>query len=96
MTTQSRHEEMMGLATRALVHFQEKTTDMAPGTMQQPVDAYINNDRYQAERERIFRQLPLALALTLELPEPGDYKAMTILETPIIICRNDEIGRAHV
>lgn len=90
MTTQSRHEEMMGLATRALVHFQEQTTDMAPGTMQQPIDAYINNDRYQAERERIFRQLPLALALTLELPEPGDYKAMTILETPIIICRNDD------
>lgn len=81
---------MMGLATRALGHFQEKTTDMAPETMQQPVDAYINNERYQAERERIFRQLPLALALTLELPEPGDYKAMTILETPLIISRNDD------
>jgi phenylpropionate dioxygenase-like ring-hydroxylating dioxygenase large terminal subunit len=84
-----RQKDMMGLAVRALDHFQNQTTDMAPETMQQPVDAYINAERYGAERAHIFKQLPLALALSLELPKPGDYKAMTVLEMPIVISRND-------
>lgn len=81
---------MMGLASRALSHFQNQTTDMAPDTMRQPVEAYVDPERYAEERQRIFKQLPLALALSIELPEPGDYKAMTVLETPIIITRDDE------
>ena len=89
MTTPTRHHEMMGLAARALEHFRHQTTDMAPDTMRQPVEAYVNPERYTSERERIFKQLPLALALSLELPKPGDYKAMTVLETPIIITRNN-------
>ena len=92
MTKKPRHEEMMGLATRALDHFQNHTTDMAPEPMQMPVEAYTNQERYAAERERIFKNLPLALALSLELPEAGDYKAMTVMETPIILCRNDQGG----
>jgi len=88
MKTQSRHDEMMGLAARALQHFEHQTTYLAPDIMSQPVAAYIDPARYQAEREGIFKQLPLALALTLELPSPGDYKAMTVLETPIILARN--------
>ena len=90
VTKNPRHEEMMGLATRALDHFQNHTTDMAPEPMQMPVEAYTNQERYAAERERIFKNLPLALALSLELPEAGDYKAMTVMETPIILCRNDQ------
>ena len=92
VTKNPRHEEMMGLATRALDHFQNHTTDMAPEPMQMPVEAYTNQERYAAERERIFKNLPLALALSLELPEAGDYKAMTVMETPIILCRNDQGG----
>ena len=90
MTADSRHQEMTGLARRALQHLQANTTDMAPATARQPVSAYIDRDRYQAERQRIFKQLPLALALSLELPNPGDYKAMTVLDIPIIIVRNDD------
>ena len=90
VTNNPRHEEMMGLATRALDHFQNHTTDMAPEPMLMPVEAYTNQERYAAERERIFKNLPLALALSLELPEAGDYKAMTVMETPIILCRNDQ------
>ncbi|MDG1113427.1 MAG: aromatic ring-hydroxylating dioxygenase subunit alpha [Pseudomonadales bacterium] len=88
MKTQSRHDEMMRLAARALQHFEHQTTDLAPEIMSQPVAAYIDPARYQAEREGIFKHLPLALALTLELPKKGDYKAMTVLDTPIIIARN--------
>ena len=81
---------MIQLAKRALVHCQEKTTDSAPDVMHMPLSAYIDEERYLAERERIFKGLPLAMALTLELPNPGDFKTMAQMDTPILICRGDD------
>ena len=79
--------EMVTLARRALTHFQQQTTDQAPAIMQMPVDAYLNPTRYAAEVERIFKHLPLGLALSLELPEPGCYRALTILGVPVLLVR---------
>ena len=91
---QSNHLAMVQLAKRALDHYQDGTTDMAPAIMRMPIEAYTSESRYLAERERIFRHLPLALALTIEVPEPGDYKAMTVLGTPVLISRGDD-GKAR-
>ena len=60
--------ESVTLARRALVHLREKTTDQAPGTLEQPIEAYTDPVRYQREVDRAFRHLPLALALSIELP----------------------------
>ena len=87
-------DTLMQLARRALRHYQDGTTDQADAPMHMPVDAYADAARYARERQRIFKQLPLALALTLELPRPGDYKAMTVLETPVLMVRGDD-GRAR-
>ena len=90
-------DTMMALAQRALAHYQNKTTDQAPSVMQMPVDAYTNTERYRAERRRIFQCLPQAAALSLELPSPGDYKAFTIMETPVLLVRaEDGIVRAFL
>jgi len=40
---------MLGLAARALEHFEHQTTDLAPDIMQQPIAAYIDKTRYQAK-----------------------------------------------
>ena len=58
--------------------------------MRMPVSAYTDEERYRAERERIFKTLPLAMALTIELPEPGDFKTMNVLETPLLLVRGDD------
>ena len=88
---------MMNLARRALTHFDAGSTDQAAAPMEMPISAYLDPQRYQAERERIFRHLPLGLALTLELPEPGDYKAMQVLETPLLLVRQEDGGvRAYL
>ena len=87
MNTEER-ELMLNLTERALTHFQNSTTDQADATMEMPVSAYTDTARYAVERSAIFGTLPLALALSIELPEPGCFKALTVLETPIIICRD--------
>ncbi len=82
------------LVRRALDHYGAKGTDQAPSTMSVPVDAYLDPDRYQAEVDAIFGRLPLALALSLELPEPGSYVSQQIMDTPVLLTR-DSSGTAR-
>lgn len=90
----NRHDEMLSLTRRALAHFRDGTTDQAPSTMAMPVDAYLNPARYTREVERVFKHLPLALALSIEIPAPGDYRAMQVLDVPVLIVRGKD-GRAR-
>ena len=89
-----RNDVDMDLARRALKHFQEGTTDQAPDVMQLPVSAYTDKERYAAEIQRIFHQLPQAVALSAELPEPGNYRAVTLFDVPLLLVRDDS-GRAR-
>jgi phenylpropionate dioxygenase-like ring-hydroxylating dioxygenase large terminal subunit len=93
----SRADEMRELTRRALAHYRAGTTDQAPSTMAIEVDAYLDPARYQREIDRIFRRLPLALALSIELPKPGDYRAMNVLDVPVLIVRGkDGVARAFL
>ena len=90
----STKDDATHLARRALRHFRNKTTDRAPEQMQLPVDAYNDPERYQREVQRIFRELPIAVALSVELPGPGDYKAQTLMGIPLLVTR-DRSGKTH-
>lgn len=90
----SGNDDATELARRALAHFQNRTTDRAPGQMRLPAAAYADPERYAREVQRVFRELPIAIALSLELPEPGSYKAETLMGIPLLVTR-DESGTAH-
>ena len=89
--------DSMALAQRALAHFQNKTTDQAPATMEQPVAAYCDPERHTREVTRVFRHLPLALALSIELPGPKTYRAMNVMDVPVLLVRGEDgVARAFV
>ncbi len=88
MTAQ--RDEMVSLARRALEFHQNQTTAQAEQVMRMPVSAYTDEVRYEAERARIFKTLPVAVALSIELAQPGDYKTLTVLETPLLLVRGDD------
>ena len=52
-----------------------------------PASDYFDEGRFRLEVERIFHRLPLLLAPSAELPNPGDYKAMTVCGTPVLLVR---------
>ena len=89
-----RKAEMLSLTRRALAHFRAGTTDQAEDVMRMPVAAYLDPERYAREIDRVFRHLPLALALSIELPSPGDYRAMQVLDVPVLLVRGRD-GRAR-
>ena len=88
---------MRALTQRALEHFRNRTTDQAATVMALPVTAYTDPERYRAEVQRLFKHLPLALALSLELPEPGCYVSLNVLDTPVLLVRGDDgVARAFL
>ena len=78
------------LASRALKHFNEGTTDRAPSQMRIPVSAYTDEAQFQAERQAVFFESPIAVALSLEIPNPGDFLTQTIMDKPLLLTRDKE------
>ena len=54
------------LARRALAHLRNKSTDQAASTMQVPLEAYADPQRFAREVEQVFHHLPLGVALSIE------------------------------
>ena len=82
--------DALELATRALKHFNEGTTDRAPSQMRIPVSAYTDEAQFQAERQAVFFESPIAVALSLEIPKPGDFLTQTIMGKPLLLTRDKE------
>lgn len=59
-----------------------------------PSRAYTDPDQWAREMDLIFKRVPLMLALSCELPEPGSYKAMDALGLPVLLTR-DKAGVVH-
>ncbi|RME62278.1 MAG: (2Fe-2S)-binding protein [Alphaproteobacteria bacterium] len=84
MTIAERYGKM---AEDLLQYVENKTTDLAAGVMQVPASHYTDPDRWAAEMELIFKRLPLLGGLSIEIPNPGDYKTIDILDNPVLITR---------
>ena len=73
------------------------TVDLVDQIVQVPARNYYDPTRWKLEMDRIFKRLPLTLAFSVEVPKPGDYKAMEVAGTPVLIVRGvDGIARAFV
>ena len=75
------------IAEKLLDYVETKTTDMADDVYRVPVAKYLDQGQRDQEIQKIFKRLPLMLAMTIELPEVGDYKAMDVIGLPILLTR---------
>jgi len=83
-------EDIMALAKRMLAHLDARTTDMAPGIYRNPVTRYTDESRWAAEISKIFKGVPLVLALTAEMRAAGQFRALNVAEVPILLVRQDD------
>jgi phenylpropionate dioxygenase-like ring-hydroxylating dioxygenase large terminal subunit len=82
------------LAEILLDYFEHNRTFQSNKVMAVPAADFSDPDRWSAEIELIFKRVPLMLALSCEMPNPGDYKAMEAVGRPILISR-DKTGTAR-
>jgi len=71
-----------------LDYFEHNKTFQTDKIMTVPAGSYTDSVQQSAEINRLFKRVPLMLALTCEMPKPGDYKAMEAVGLPILIARD--------
>ena len=68
--------QLIEMAKNNLQHAKAGTISQTKDICKVPVENYFDRDRWQQEMSMVFRRMPLMLAMTAEVREVGDYKAM--------------------
>ncbi len=71
-----------------------RTTDMADAPMANSARVYADPLRYEAERRKLFLEMPLVAGLSGDIPNTGDTLVFDGAGRPIIVVR-DAAGRAN-
>jgi nitrite reductase/ring-hydroxylating ferredoxin subunit len=64
--------------------------DMCDAPMKVPASSYADAAQYADEIEQIFLRVPLLVALSCDIREPGEYLAYDIAGRPIVVVRGDD------
>lgn len=88
-------DELKATAWDVLDHAKNKTFRFNPDVMTVDSSVYTDEERFQLEKRRIFRRLPLMLAASCEMPAPGDYKTIEVVGVPVLLMRGKD-GVARV
>ena len=88
------HLDIGSVAETLLDYVEHDRTYQSDRITTVPASVYTDPDRWAREIDLIFKRVPLMLALSCELPEPGSYKAMDAMGLPVLIVR-DKAGAAR-
>ncbi len=89
--------ELAAMIKAGMAHARAHTIEKADGVLALPARRYYDPAIFEAEMARIFRRLPLLLAVTAEMPAPGDFKTIEAAGVPVLLSRGqDGVVRAFV
>jgi phenylpropionate dioxygenase-like ring-hydroxylating dioxygenase large terminal subunit len=89
--------ELLRMARRNIALVKADAIDPAPEILRVPVQQYLDPERFRLELERVWRRVPLVLALSCELRAPGDFRALEVAGVPVFVTRGaDGAVRAFV
>ena len=83
-------ELLIEMAKQNLAHVKSGDIPLTDQVMEVPARHYYEPERWDLEVSQVFKRMPLMLAMTCELREPGDYKAMEAVGVPVIITRGQD------
>lgn len=87
-------KEELAVGRRLLGHIDGRTTDLADDLFRNKVIAYSCRERAGLERERLFRDHPIFMALGTRLAKPGDYLTEDLAGLPVLLARGTD-GRVR-
>lgn len=82
------------LMRRVLKHLAEGSTDVAADIERNPCASYASPQQLAQEEATLFRRLPLVMAMSCQMPRPGDYVTHDLTGTPILVVRGED-GRVR-
>ncbi|MDB5396439.1 MAG: aromatic ring-hydroxylating dioxygenase subunit alpha, partial [Rhodospirillales bacterium] len=61
------------------------------------IGRFVDKDRFELEKQKLFLERPQLIALSADIPNPGDYYATDIAGKPILIVRGkDGVAKAFL
>lgn len=82
------------LNRRMLDNLKANRTDLALREIQIPADSFRSAKRFARERASLFINTPQPVAFSGELSQPNCYLTLNVLDTPLLLTRDEE-GRLH-
>ncbi len=82
--------QLIRMAQDNIAHAKAGTIDQTPDVQRVPASNYYDPQRWRLEMERVFRRMPLMLALSVELPNAGDYRALEVAGVPVLLSRHPD------
>lgn len=90
-------EQIYEMARDNIRHSKDASVRLADDVYRVPAENYFDEARFELEVDKIFKRVPLMLAPTAELPEPGDYKTMEAVGIPVLMTRGaDGVVRSFI
>jgi phenylpropionate dioxygenase-like ring-hydroxylating dioxygenase large terminal subunit len=83
-------EQLVEMTRSLIAHGEADTMELADDVVRIPASAYTDPELFEREKNKIFKRLPLMVAPSCELPEPGDFKAMDICGVPVFLSRQKD------
>jgi len=92
-----RRDKQLDLMRRLIRHMDEGTTATTEAVFRNDMSCYNDPERHATERRLFFRKMPVVMAMSARIREPGDYYCDTIDGVPLVLVRGrDGIARCFV
>ncbi|MFT5418282.1 MAG: hypothetical protein ACI915_004633 [Gammaproteobacteria bacterium] len=85
-----RRDVYEAIAQQLLEHAKSRTTDSTGAVKAVPVAHYRDRSRWLAEVQKVFKEMPVLVALSCELKNAADYKAVEIVGVPLLRIRGED------
>lgn len=86
--------ETITTATKILAMIDGGTEELGPISWEADIGRFIDQGRFEHEKQKLFLERPQLIAMSADLPEPDSYYAVEIAGKPILLTR-DKNGVAH-
>jgi phenylpropionate dioxygenase-like ring-hydroxylating dioxygenase large terminal subunit len=81
------HAEQIAVAKRLFHFIETTTTELSEASYQQPVAEYVSPEFAALEQQRLFRERPLCVGLSRDLPQPGTFQTHDLSGVPLLLTR---------
>lgn len=85
---------LVAMARHNMECVRAKRIEQADDVLRVPAAHYHDAERWRLEIDRVFKRVPLMLAMSCELTRSGDFKTLEIAGVPVLLLR-DGAGRAR-
>jgi len=82
--------ELAAMVKAGMVHAKAHTIAKAPSVLKLAARRYYDPAIFETEIRQIFRRVPLLLAVTAEMPKPGDFKTIEAAGVPVLLTRGQD------